>query len=244
MKRKLALLNVVLVALAALIVWRIWSVHQEMSTRESAVLPGVAETRDVAPPPSAAPPEEIAAIDYIGVAEQYLFSPDRNSNVEIEAAPELPLPTLPIAHGILDIGSGPTAILSMPGEEGQRAYRIGESVGGFVLAGISADELTLQWEGGVVRRSLNDLTPQDEQNVSTAAVRRAPPPPKPAAQEKPKSTVLSNNTNSGPSDIDMGGGMLACRPGDTSPSGTVFNGYRKLVTQTPFGAACRWLPIE
>jgi hypothetical protein len=29
-------------------------------------------------------------------------------------------------------------------------------------------------------------------------------------------------------------------PGDTTPAGTVRDGYRKLVTQTPFGNACRW----
>jgi len=244
LKKKLAILNVVLVALAALAVWRIWAVHEEISARESALLGGGAGTREVAPPPAAAAPEEISAIEYIGIAEQYLFSPDRNADIEIEATAELPLPPLPIAHGILDIGSGPTAILSVPGGEGQRAYRIGESVGDFVLVEITANELALQWDGGVVRRSLSDLSPQEEQVTNTAAARRPAPPPKPPAQEKPKSTVLSNSTPTGPSDIDMGGGVLACRPGDSSPSGTVFNGYRKLVTQTPFGNACRWVQVE
>jgi hypothetical protein len=32
-----------------------------------------------------------------------------------------------------------------------------------------------------------------------------------------------------------------CKPGDTSPAGTVVDGYKKVIEQTPFGAACRWV---
>jgi hypothetical protein len=35
--------------------------------------------------------------------------------------------------------------------------------------------------------------------------------------------------------------MKACQPGDTSPAGTVVDGYKKIVEQTPFGPACRWI---
>ncbi len=33
----------------------------------------------------------------------------------------------------------------------------------------------------------------------------------------------------------------ACVPGDTSPAGTVLNGYTKVIEATPFGNACRWV---
>jgi len=242
LKRKLALLNVFLAVLIVITAWRIRAVHEEAAARESATLDRETEPRDVAPPPAPSPRREVAAADYIDVAGQTLFSPDRTADVEIQAVAELPLPPLPVAHGILDLGSGPTAILSAPGEDGQRAYRVGETVGDFVLAAIGADELAFRWEGGVVRRSLADLRPSDDE-TAVVVTRQAAPPPKPLAQEKPKSNVLAGSSN-GPSDTDMGGGILACRPGDTSPTGTVFNGYRKLVTQTPFGAACRWIPVE
>lgn len=239
MRRKLALLNTVLLALTALAVWRIWRVHEDTSARENSILNSDPESQAVAPTPAGVPPEELTAIDYIAVAEQLLFSPDRNANVEIEAAPEQPLPPLPTAHGILDLGSGPTAILSAPDEEGQRAYRVGDSVGDFVLVGIGANELSLEWDGGVVRRSLDDLGPREDNRPIAAA----PPVPKPAAPEKPKTTVLSESVR-GPLDVDMGGGVLACRPGDTSPAGTVFNGYRKVISRSPFGETCRWEPVQ
>ncbi len=38
--------------------------------------------------------------------------------------------------------------------------------------------------------------------------------------------------------------MRACVAGDTSPAGTVKDGYRKVLTQTPFGANCRWEPAK
>jgi hypothetical protein len=32
-----------------------------------------------------------------------------------------------------------------------------------------------------------------------------------------------------------------CQAGDTSPAGTVVDGYKKVIEQTPFGRACRWI---
>ena len=39
---------------------------------------------------------------------------------------------------------------------------------------------------------------------------------------------------------DVGSGFRACVPGDTTPAGTVKQGYRKFTANTPFGASCRW----
>jgi hypothetical protein len=32
-----------------------------------------------------------------------------------------------------------------------------------------------------------------------------------------------------------------CQAGDTAPAGTIVDGYKKVIEQTPFGAACRWV---
>jgi hypothetical protein len=32
-----------------------------------------------------------------------------------------------------------------------------------------------------------------------------------------------------------------CQPGDASPAGTIVDGFKKVIEQTPFGAACRWI---
>jgi general secretion pathway protein D len=39
---------------------------------------------------------------------------------------------------------------------------------------------------------------------------------------------------------DMGAGFRACVPGENSPAGTVFNGYRKVVAQGLMGQSCHW----
>jgi mannose-6-phosphate isomerase-like protein (cupin superfamily) len=43
---------------------------------------------------------------------------------------------------------------------------------------------------------------------------------------------------------DVGDGYRACVPGDNSPSGTIANGYRKVMTTSPFGVSCGWEKIQ
>ncbi len=53
--------------------------------------------------------------------------------------------------------------------------------------------------------------------------------PEPASTKQPTMGVaLDDRTN-------------ACVPSDTSPAGTVLNGYTKVIEVTPFGNACRWV---
>jgi hypothetical protein len=59
-----------------------------------------------------------------------------------------------------------------------------------------------------------------------------PPPPPPPVQAA-----------FGPGEI-TGFGFKVCVPNDTTPEGTVSGGFRKTVTTTPFGKACRWDPVK
>ena len=43
---------------------------------------------------------------------------------------------------------------------------------------------------------------------------------------------------------DMGGGFHGCIAGDNSPDGTVKDGLKKVMTQTPFGSSCHWEPAQ
>jgi hypothetical protein len=58
-------------------------------------------------------------------------------------------------------------------------------------------------------------------------------------QAAPKEAAATPQKNTGPG-VSMGGDFRACIPGDPTPPGTVMEGYRKLVSDTPFGKACRW----
>ncbi len=44
--------------------------------------------------------------------------------------------------------------------------------------------------------------------------------------------------------VDTGGSSHACSPGDTTPAGTVVNGYRKVVKASMFGQTCMWEPAR
>ena len=238
MKRKLTLLNLALGLLLVLCVWQIWRIHGEAVEREAVVLGAAVEPVPPTPLPDVPPPDPVRAVNYIDIAALYLFSPDRNPNVEIDVVPPKELPPLPVAHGVMDLGSGPTAILSLPGGDPQRAYQAGEKVGDFVIARVTAKELTFQWEGGLVSRTVDELRPEQEQE----SVRRAAPPP-PKRTAPPKTKTLGTPVKPGPSKADMGG-MRGCKEGDSSPAGTVVDGYRKVVSRTPFGQVCRWEPVQ
>lgn len=43
---------------------------------------------------------------------------------------------------------------------------------------------------------------------------------------------------------DVGQGFRSCVAGDNSPSGTIVNGYRKVMTTSPFGVSCGWEKIQ
>jgi len=112
---------------------------------------------------------------------------------------------------------------------------VGDQIGEFTLAEITATEVAFLWEGQSIRKSVEELKPAVEEQAPQQAEA-----PAPASQPKAQTAVVLSKAESGPSDIDLGGGMRACRPEDPSPPGTVFGGYRKVVTQTPFGQVCRW----
>jgi hypothetical protein len=242
LRRKLLFLNLALSALLAGSVWRLWRNWQDARAREQAVLGQ--SVRPVAPPAVAVspPPQQVQAADYIDVAQKMLFAPDRNPEVVLEAAPAKPMPPLPVAHGVLDLGSGPTAILTEKPGADQRGFRVGEKVGDFKLVAVNARELTFEWEGQQIRKKLEELVAKKTKETGEArSSAPSPAPPKPT----PTTSVLGNSSSqpAGPG-VEVGGQMRACQPGDNSPPGTVVDGLRKVVTKTPFGSACRWEPVK
>src|SRR5579859_5028526 len=73
---------------------------------------------------------------YSAIVDNNLLSPDRNSTPTpeppIPAPPPKPVPPLPTAYGVMTWNEMPsTALLSENGSARQRAYRAGDTVGGF-----------------------------------------------------------------------------------------------------------------
>jgi len=244
LKRKLLLLNLALVALAAAGIWQLRSSWQVEKRREQATLHKAVKAL---PPPAVAPLATLPPVrpaDYLDIAQKDLFTRDRNPTVVVEtkAPPPKPMPPLPVFHGVLNLGDGPTVILSEKKTSPHRDFRPGEKVGEFTLVAVNSDEIVLEWDGKQIRKRLEELEDRSGAGTSAPAAAStanesaaAPPPPPPAASQIPAKAEPG---------VDIGRGLHACVAGDTSPGGTVVNGLKKVVEPGMFGQQCWWEPAK
>jgi hypothetical protein len=248
MKRRLIALNIVLAALAGAAAWQLHVRQQEIRAREKRLL----ETRLPPPPPAPVPqlnpPPPASPANYGEVAQKTLFAPDRNPDVVLEAPPPKPVPPFPVAYGIMSLGEKPTVILSEKPGAPNKSYRAGDKVGEFVLAAIENRELVLEWDGKQFRKTLDELKPEDGTPAPAPVQEVAAAAPQPTTAPSTTTTTVgsistSTGAESGPG-RDTGDGFRACVPGDTTPAGTVRDGFKKVIYQTPFVAVCRWEPVH
>ena len=234
------LLNLLLLALVALAAWQLRERWVKARAAEAIILSEQAKPVTLPPLTPPIPPPAVTASNYMEVASRTLFSPDRNPDVvkEIPPAPPAPvMPALPFAHGMMTIEGKTIVIMSLKAGAPHHGYSPGDTIGDFKFLTVQGNVLTFDWNGEKVVRSFDDLreknpTPQAQ---NTPPVANTPPPT--AALEVVKSSK-------GPGPKDEGSGFKDCVPGDNSPSGTVLDGYKKVVQTTPFGAACRWEPVK
>jgi hypothetical protein len=241
MNRLRLLLNLLLLAALVVSAYELRRRWLDARAREATILaasrPAPAPPAAPAPAPPAAPAPARPA-DYFEVAEKFLFSRDRNPSVVEEKKPEPPpkvMPNFPAVYGVMDIGMGPIVFMAADGGA-QQGYRLGEKIGEFVLKAASQDEITFEWDGKDITKSLDELrakpdapvAPRAAAPLSASAAAPVAPPPKPPENIRPAP---------GP---DIGGGRRGCLPGDNSPAGTVVDGYKKVAYNYAFGPICFW----
>jgi hypothetical protein len=227
------LLNLTLLALALAAAWELKVRWREGAAREQKALRP--STKVVQPVMPALPrrPQKASAAAYGEVAQQMLFSKDRNPNVVVEATPPKPVPPFPLAYGVMDLGGGPIAMLSEKPGAPAHQYSAGDKVGEFKIVALSSDELVLEWEGRKFQKKVSELKPETAKQSAAAEAAVVP-----AVSAAPVVSATSTPA-SGPG-LPLTDELKACVQGDSSPPGTVRDGYRKIVTQTPFGSSCRW----
>lgn len=257
MNRKLIFLNLLLIAGVALAGRQYRQHWLDARAREHAVLNRKAQAAPVMPAPRAEAAQPLQASSYLPVAQNLIFSKDRNPVVVIEAQPEKPVPPFPVAHGMMDLGAGPTVILSEKAGGQQKTYRGGDKVGPFLLASVTKQDLLFEWEGKKFTKTIAELKVKEKAPEAAPAAGPASPAVStiggkpgvvPHETTTPEALVQAQKSigpgdNSGPG-IDIGGSVRACSPGDTSPAGAVMGGYRKVINDTPFGKSCRWEPAR
>lgn len=250
MNRKIALLNLALLALIGLLVWQLRVRRQEAAAKEQAVLLKEARKQALLAPPPPAPVPPVAPAEYIDTVQKMLFSKDRNPNVIVEVPPPAPppppppvMPPLPRYFGQIHFGGDPVVILSLGAPSEQKGYAIGDKIGEFKVLAFDPDSITFEWNGGPVVKKLSDMKPKDAQALQQVAAAPAPQP-----QSNAVVAIGSNSGTNGapPPSVgpDMGGGFHACVMSDTSPAGTVIDGYRKIISQTLMGKSCAWEQVK
>jgi len=240
--RKIILLNVVLVGIVA---WAVVVFRGEIrAAKERTEKMRGAKAQVTPPPPLSALPVQppVLATGYKDVAMKTLFHPSRNPDLPPPPppppAPEPPPPPpLPKYHGTMNIfGNGPQALLSV-GNDRTQPVSIGEMIGPFKLVDVNMVDITFDYQGQIMRRTLAQLTDRTvvaQASNDGAVARTAQPAPPPAAVIKQPM---------GPQGEPTAFGFKACAPNDSLPDGTVQGGYRKTTYKTPFGDACRWDPV-
>ncbi len=239
MKTRLRILNLLLVCACALVGWQMRANHIDHQNRldrtfSAKVEPAAAKELAIEPLPSAP-----SAAQYSQVAMRMLFAQDRNPSIVEEKKPEPPpkkMPELPVLHGVMDLGDGAIAMMSPKDGDAQGTYKVGDTIGEFEIVKIATDRITFRWDGKEVTKLSGELRSTGRRPAAKAArpaaAASAAAPPPPPAPSKP-----------GPGK-DLGGIARACQPGDTSPDGTVVDGYIKRTARTPMGSVCNWVPVD
>ena len=248
MRRNLVLLNLLLMALIGLVSWRLWASYEETLRRQRVFLsaPAPASPAQVVMIPP--PPGQVSAANYYDIAAKLPFSKDRNPVVVVEVVAPKPMPALPRYYGLMNFGGAPKVIMALKPGGPQKSYVAGDKIGEFKLVTIASAGLIFDWEGKQVAarfEEMRDTAPADQrpQQAQTSA-----PPPPPAASPGGVTSVsavtsVSSASAQGPG-VVTGDGVKGCQVGDSAPSGTVVDGYRKVTMQTPFGGTCRWEKVN
>lgn len=248
MRPKLIALNGLLLCALAVVAWQARLRWEEAQTlRRTTVNVPV----KVLPPPPIAPapkPDAAVATKYADVAEKNLFSKDRNATVIVDP-PKVeipkPMPPLPVVYGVMGLPSGTKAIMSEKAGAPSTTIRSGDSLGEFKIAALDTQNVTFEWNGKQITRKIDDLIDRSSSQTATGqpaaaaaapsgpAVARAPSPPPPAAPSRPATSAdLGESTTNA---------TRAVKPGDTSPVGSMVDGYKKTCITTSFGTQCQWI---
>ena len=242
MKPKLIALNLALALAVCAMIWQgrvRWNQAQELRRQTLNV-----RVKQAQPPPIAPvmQPETPPAVKYEDVAKKNLFSSDRNPDIIVDPpkveAPK-PMPPLPVASGVMNMPSGVKAFMAERSGQQPHMVKVDDKVGEFKIVALDAKNVTFEWEGKLITKKIDDLIDRSNEQAASngggaSGPNLPPPPPQMAVAPKP----LDPNT---PPGKEMSAGVRSCANSDTTPAGTVVDGYRKFVEQTPFGPICRWV---
>ncbi len=249
MKRRLLLINALLAGVLILGAAELYRGYIEAEQRH-ARLEELADPKQ--PPAYTAPskPNDVRAANYLPIVDRFLFSPDRNATVIVEVAPEPEIvrPPLPYLTALVDLGNGPTALMTADEEEPPRWVGLNEKIGEFEFKRVQGNQVMVAWRDQefVVEEAEERPAPRGRTKKSgrTKSTGSRPPSPGPAQPVAPPTDLASGPAAVSGGGIEMGREInaqtRAVARGDNTPEGTESDGYVKTVNQTPFGPQTFW----
>jgi len=245
--RKIILLDLVLLGIAGWLFWMLRVKWLELHQHEHTILAASPRGKPFYPPPPdplLMPPR---AADYNQAVQNNIFSKDRNPNVIVDPPPPPPpappppvMPDLPAYYGTMALFGDPVVLLSL--QRGpQKKYHAGDKVGPFQIVSFDREKVVFDWNGKTVERKPEEL--KDKEPSPQQASVDGPPtrvePVKLIADPPPDAPKISEKIGK-----DNGGGVRMCVAGDTTPPGTVVDGYKKVETMNMFGKTCMWQQVN
>jgi hypothetical protein len=236
--RNLLLLDAALLVAVIFVGSQFRGLYRQSQLRRSQPISAVAPpVSPVAFQPSATARVQVA--NYSLAIRQLLLDRSRNPEVSIEPgpapAPEPPMPALPVYHGRMNLADseGAIAILSTAANQPQKAIHFGQNIGQFKLLAVNEEGIDLEWRGQRVHRTLKEVMDHTHSSIAQTTSQRAdiagaplrPPPPLPAAYGRGE---------------EVEKGIARCIEADTTPAGSVQDGWRKVSKPGPFGPRCYW----
>lgn len=245
---RLFLLNILLLAGIAMATLKIMELREETARREEMVHASAPALPKAKGTTAVTPPERTMAANYLDIASRLLFSKDRNPTVIIAPPPVKTVPAFPLAYGVLMMADPPIIMMAAKKGDPQKGYRAGDVIGDYKIATFDNRTIVFEWDGQKFTKNVQELVDRDAQSAQLLNRQNVQNIPEPTAAAPATSSpqILSNAgaTTQGTPGMDTGGGIRACTPGDTAAPGTVSDGYRKVVSETPFGKVCRWEKVK
>ena len=241
MTRRLFYLNALLLLVALVFGMRLRMLWLDAREREEMVRLNERKRLTYTARPPTPQVQAVNAMTYTDVAMRMLFSRDRNPVVvdppPPPPPPKPPQPPLPKSNGVMMFGE-PRVILTARGGDQQKIYKFGDKVGDWEIVKFDAKTITLKWMDTELTKELSDLV---DLAPMAAPVQQAAAPASAGGV-----SVKGGGDTGGPGKpgLALGNGTNSCAPGDTSASGAVVDGMKKVVVANPFGVSCHWEPTK
>jgi hypothetical protein len=258
LKARFIALNILLLAGIGAVVWQARARWSEAREEQLGALGAKAKPGSLPPLGPEPKPEAPPATKYLDVATKDLFSKDRNPTVVIEPpAAEKPkvMPHLPVVYGVLGLPSGVKALMAEKADGPSKSVRAGDTIGEFKIASLDQQMVVFSWDGREITRKIEDLMDRSSHSGAASVPAPAPAPVnqfgqaamQPGAAPQPVQNPPAPSPNPSRMGIEVGTASRServCVPGDTTPAGTVVDGYRKVVFTTLIGPNCRWVAVQ